>query len=581
MRDGPVISIENYTIYCGDADENKVRGGAIAVRNGYKNLVEEFKSTSPDAPLYDCGKDSKDAFDDELSALISKVPNQQLVIVRIDADEKMRIEQQSDVLGKWYYPVGRTSDNGDRLVDLCKQRDLIITSTFKRNHRRHQLTWQVSTVLTSEEQRKRNMRTLKLQLDYVLARNIPQSDVRKSRAVWDVSFYSDHRPVHLSLKIRFHKRNRGVLLQPKINMADLKDEECRKKSRQRVSIHVGVRTRKKLSDADFFKKSIQDAAKETLQFYCRERSLLLHRKPNPRTILRKLRRQLQQDRDNEWSSRAMEFEKAWEDRNPRKAYALQKQYSSKMKRCSSVLNTANGVAVGGATLPIWREHFKTLLNRQAPSSPELECVHRLTYAVNEEPPTESEVLVCIQKMKNGKSGGDDVISAEMLKYLPPLGFELPRNLFAACYVQGTGGLSLTDSLNIAKKQRATSKLAFVLADLRLTSRVRLYLPKPSSQRARADEVPGKFVRLLDDMNQRTTAAVRTPAGCTTPFEVVTGVRQEAVAGPFLLNFAIEDTMLRTVDRCLADIILGPSGRSLTDLEYADDVVIFAESNTKV
>ncbi|KAK6757199.1 hypothetical protein RB195_015180 [Necator americanus] len=36
-------------------------------------------------------------------------------------------------------------------------------------------------------------------------------------------------------------------------------------------------------------------------------------------------------------------------------------------------------------------------------------------------------------------------------------------------------------------------------------------------------VPGKFVRLLDDMNQRTAAAVQTLAGCTTPFKVVTGV----------------------------------------------------------
>ncbi|KAK6762968.1 hypothetical protein RB195_023613 [Necator americanus] len=34
-----------------------------------------------------------------------------------------------------------------------------------------------------------------------------------------------------------------------------------------------------------------------------------------------------------------------------------------------------------------------------------------------------------------------------------------------------------------------------------------------------DGIPAKFVRLLDDMNQRTTAAVRTPARCTTPFEV--------------------------------------------------------------
>ncbi|KAK6763872.1 hypothetical protein RB195_024269 [Necator americanus] len=81
---------------------------------------------------------------------------------------------------------------------------------------------------------------------------------------------------------------------------------------------------------------------------------------------------------------------------------------------------------------------------------------------------------------------------------------------------------------------------------------------------RADGVPGKFVRLLDDMNQRTTAAVRTPAGCTTPFEVVTGVRQGAVAGPFLFNFAIDDVTRRTVDQC--PVILALSGRPLADLE---------------
>ncbi|KAK6735994.1 hypothetical protein RB195_018954 [Necator americanus] len=103
------------------------------------------------------------------------------------------------------------------------------------------------------------MKTRKVQLDYVLARNIAQSDIRKSRAVWDVVFDSDHRPVLLSFKIRFHKRNRGIPLDPKIDMADLKDEECRTKLRQRVSIHVGVRTRKKLCDADSFTNCIQDS----------------------------------------------------------------------------------------------------------------------------------------------------------------------------------------------------------------------------------------------------------------------------------------------------------------------------------
>ncbi|KAK6728212.1 hypothetical protein RB195_005702 [Necator americanus] len=141
MRDRTVISIESYT--CGDADENK----------------------------------------DELNALMSKIPSQQVVIIGIDANAKMGLQQQSDVLGKWYYPAERTSDNGDRLVDLCEQTGLIIASTFRRNHRRHQLTWQGSTLLTPEEQRKREMRTLKLQLDYVFTRNISQSYIRKSTAV--------------------------------------------------------------------------------------------------------------------------------------------------------------------------------------------------------------------------------------------------------------------------------------------------------------------------------------------------------------------------------------------------------------
>ncbi|KAK6762404.1 hypothetical protein RB195_023210 [Necator americanus] len=82
-----------------------------------------------------------------MKSLVSKIPSKQVVIVGIDANAKIRLEQKSDVLGKWHYLAERTSDNGDRLVDLCEQTVLIIAFTFKRNHRRHQLTWQGSTLL--------------------------------------------------------------------------------------------------------------------------------------------------------------------------------------------------------------------------------------------------------------------------------------------------------------------------------------------------------------------------------------------------------------------------------------------------
>ncbi|KAK6765613.1 hypothetical protein RB195_025496 [Necator americanus] len=74
------------------------------------------------------------------------------------------------------------------------------------------------------------------------------------------------------------------------------------------------------------------------------------------------------------------------------------------------------------------------------------------------------------------------------------------------------------------------------------------------------------------MNRTTTAAVRTPAGYTTPFEVEAGVRQRVVAGPFLFNFVVEDMMQGTVKQCPADVISQPPARLLVDLEYADDVL---------
>ncbi|KAK6742224.1 hypothetical protein RB195_009843 [Necator americanus] len=197
-------------------------------------------------------------------------------------------------------------------------------------------------------------------------------------------------------------------------------------------------------------------------YYLAKRTSKNEKEEQEKRLRRKLRRQLPQD--NEWTSKGKEFEKAWEDKNPRKAYALLKQP---------------------------------------------------TYAINEGPSTQSEVLVCIQKKKDGKSGGYDGISAEMLEYLTPSGIRELTTIIRSIWID-------------AHRDRLLNTL-------------------------RADIVPSKFVRFLDEMNQRTTAAVRTPAGYTTTFEVAIGVRQGAAAGPFLFNFAIDDIMRRTVDQCPADI----------------------------
>ncbi|KAK6730536.1 hypothetical protein RB195_007164 [Necator americanus] len=110
------MSIENYTIYCGDDHERKVGGSAVAVKNDYNTLVEEFAQCLPDAPLYDCEitdcrrkprlvsgdtptetveDNNKNPFHGELNALMSRLFCQQKAIVGIDANAKMGPEESS------------------------------------------------------------------------------------------------------------------------------------------------------------------------------------------------------------------------------------------------------------------------------------------------------------------------------------------------------------------------------------------------------------------------------------------------------------------------------------------------------
>ncbi|KAK6733948.1 hypothetical protein RB195_017613 [Necator americanus] len=129
----------------------------------------------------------------------------------------MRLEEQEQSKN-----TKQTSDNGNRLIDLCEQKNLIIASTFKRNHRRHHLTHQGTTSLPLKERKK---------LNYIVITNVPLEDIRRSRAVWDTAFHSDHSPFLLSIMARFKKWNRVAQNSPKLDLAGLKNEKCRKKFR--------------------------------------------------------------------------------------------------------------------------------------------------------------------------------------------------------------------------------------------------------------------------------------------------------------------------------------------------------------
>ncbi|KAK6763623.1 hypothetical protein RB195_024080 [Necator americanus] len=123
IRSWPIISVGDCTVYCCDADQKKVRNCAIAVRNDYKDLVAEFGSTpsrcafirlrdhrvcklhifTPHAPTETAEKNNKNASCDKVNALLHRILRQHVIVFEID-ESAMGLEQQSDVLGKCYYP---------------------------------------------------------------------------------------------------------------------------------------------------------------------------------------------------------------------------------------------------------------------------------------------------------------------------------------------------------------------------------------------------------------------------------------------------------------------------------------------
>ena len=88
-------------------------------------------------------------------------------------------------------------------------------------------------------------------------------------------------------------------------------------------------------------------------------------------------------------------------------------------------------------------------------------------------------------------------------------------------------------------------------------------------------VPPELSVLERKVYTYTRSAVRLASLLSEEFTIETGVKQGCVIAPDLFNCVIDHLMHRLLSRCNLEIQLGEY--QLTDLDYADDIVIFAPS----
>ena len=98
-------------------------------------------------------------------------------------------------------------------------------------------------------------------------------------------------------------------------------------------------------------------------------------------------------------------------------YKITKALAGGFKNCDIPMKDADGVVITSVEeqTQLWKTHFETILNKEAPREVEDIPEREEDLHVNMDPPTANEVKSAIDNMKSGKAPGADGVSAEMLK----------------------------------------------------------------------------------------------------------------------------------------------------------------------
>lgn len=259
------------------------------------------------------------------------------------------------------------------------------------------------------------------------------------------------------------------------------------------------------------------------------------------------------------------------------------------------------------------------------------------------PPSLEEILSAIRSLKNNKAAGPDGIHAEMLKHggstLQQHLLKLFQTVWHEERVPSDWGLAAIvpvfkkgDSSNV-KNYRGISLLALALKILEIIVLRRILPLLESTARENqagfrpgrscndqifalrqvlelrheyrrptivcfvdfsaafdsvtrnaimdillSKNVPSKVVNVIRAMYVSTKSMVRVYGQLTEPFEIATGVRQGSCLSPTLFNLLVDWVLFQSLDD-VPDVGVPVSGSLLTDLAYADDIALFAETES--
>jgi len=409
-----------------------------------------------------------------------------------EIEELIEAEKGSDnliIMGDWNAVVGEGIDQkevgsfglgernsrGQKLVEFCKRRKMVVANTLFSQPKRRRYTW----IKPGD--------TGRYQIDYILVRSRYRNSVKNCHSYPGADVYTDHILVAMKCRTKL-KKVQGRKKIRKWDLERLSGPDC-EQFQEEITIDVKDHTRGNQQPSvndrwDSLKGTILKSAQnnigykkgrapkkpwvtnEMIQKMDERRRWKRESTEKGRKMYKKLNNQLRRETDKAkekwWEKQCRDLEELERIGRSDLVYSRVRELTEKPK----ISNQSSGIKDKDGQLlsetdkikKRWKEYIEELYDKEGkPTELEIEMESQIDDDSKGPDILDIEITSAIEVMKNKKAEGVDGIPAEMLKNLGDQGTEELKNICKQIYSTGEWPDDFTKAIMIPlqKKQNAT------------------------------------------------------------------------------------------------------------------------------
>ncbi|KAK3560803.1 hypothetical protein QTP86_019503, partial [Hemibagrus guttatus] len=512
------------------------------------------------APQVGCELEEKERFWSELDEVMESIPTGERVVIGADFNGHVGEGNTGDeeVMGK--FGVKERNLEGQMVVDFAKRMDMAVVNTYFQKREEHRVTYKSGGRRTH--------------VDYILCRRGNLNEISDCKVVVGESVARQHRMVVCRMTLMVCKKKRSKI-EKKTKWWKLKKEECceefRQKLRQALGGQVvlpddwettaeviretgrkvlGVSSGRRKEDKEtwWWNEEVQDSVQRKR---LAKKKWDMDRTEENRQEYKELQRRVKREVSKAKQKAYDELYTRLDTREGEKdlyRLARQRDRDGKDVQQVRVIKDRDGRVLTSeeSVQRRWKEYFEELMNEENEREKRVEGVNSVEQKVDKI--RKDEVRKSLKRMKSGKAVGPDDIPVEVWKCLGEAAVEFLTSLFNRVLESEKMPVEWRRNLEKAYDRVPREELWYCM---------------------RKSGVAEKYVRVVQDMYERSRTVVRCAVGQTEEFKVDVGLHQGSALSPFLFSMVMDQ---------LSEEVRQESPWTMM---FADDIVICSESREQV